>query len=153
MNTTHDPRRRQLVRIHIAKKWAAEALGMDDAGYRALLQRVGGHASSAIMTTDQREAVMREFVRLGFEDARKPKRRLWPGEPRNCDAVPMLGKVRALLADHRRPWNYAHRMAEHMFGVKRVEWLHDDQLHRLISALQIDARRRQARLEKPEVKA
>lgn len=143
MKAARDPRRQQLARIHVAKKWAAEVLHMDDDSYRSLLLRVGGHASSEDMTTEQRNAVIREFVRLGFKEERNARqRKRWPGEPKNCDAVPMLRKVRALLADQRRPWSYAHHLAERMFDVKRVEWLRDDQLHSLVSALQIDANRR-----------
>jgi phage gp16-like protein len=134
-----DPRRQQLARIHLAKK----QLGLDDDSYRSLLLRVGGHASSADMTTGQRNAVIREFVRLGFKGERKTQQReRWPGEPKDCNAVPMLRKVRALLADHGRPWSYAHTLGERMFNVKRVEWLREDQLHSLVSALQIDANRR-----------
>ena len=137
-----DPRRQQLARIHLAKK----QLRLDDDTYRSLLLRVGGHASSADMTAEQRNAVLREFARLGFKEERKTdQRRRWPGEPRNCDAVPLLRKVRALLADQRRPWSYVHKLGERMFNVKRVEWLREDQLHSLVGALQIDANRRENR--------
>lgn len=141
MTTTNarDPRRQQLARIHLAKK----QLRLDDDTYRSLLLRVGGHASSADMTAEQRNAVLREFARLGFKEERKAdQRRRWPGEPKNCDAVPLLRKVRALLADQRRPWSYAHKLGERMFNVKRVEWLREDQLHSLVGALQIDANRK-----------
>jgi len=57
----------------------------------------------------------------------------------------MLGKVEALLADAQRPWDYAHSMARHMFGVDRLEFLRGGQLHRLVAALQIDANRRAER--------
>jgi len=33
-------------------------------------------------------------------------------------------------------------MAKRMFDVTRVEWLRDDQLHKLVSALQVDANRK-----------
>lgn len=134
-------RRAQLARIHLAKK----QLALDEPTYRSLLLRVGGHESSAAMTNDQRLAVLRELSRLGFREDRKAEaRRRWPGEPRNCDEVPMLRKVRALLADQKRPWNYAHGLAERMFRVKRIEWLREDQLHSLVSALQINANRTNA---------
>lgn len=136
---TSDARTKQLQRIHIAKK----QLGLDEDTYRSLLQRVGGKASSADMTVAQRNAVIAEFVRLGFKDAkRKERRRFFPGAPKNIDQVPMLGKVEALLADSKRPWSYAHAMSKQMFHVNRVEWLRDDQLHSLVGALQIDANRR-----------
>lgn len=139
MKPLRDDRRLQLARIHMAKKH----LGLDDATYRALLQRVGGHASSAPMTHQQRNAVLVEFARLGFkaEDV-KARKRVYAGKPKTVAQVPMLRKVEALLADNKRPWAYAHAMAKQMFHVNRVEWLHPDQLHKLVAALQTDANRK-----------
>ncbi|MFZ7016486.1 phage protein GemA/Gp16 family protein, partial [Klebsiella pneumoniae] len=57
----------------------------------------------------------------------------------------MLSKVEALLADAKRPWNYAEKMCDHMFQVKRVEWLTTEQLTKLMQALAIDAKRRKKR--------
>lgn len=136
MSAAADPRRQQLARIHIAKKM----LDLDEASYRCLLLRVGGHESSADMDARQRAAVLREFAKLGFKAEARSRRR-WPGEPKDCASRPMLGKVRALLADGHKPWAYAHAMAERMFGTARVEWLHDGDLHKLVAAMQIDARR------------
>lgn len=131
-------RKRQLTRIHVAR----QQLGLDEETYRSLLLRLTGVDSSARMTPVQRNAVITEMVRLGFKDHRHTgAKRRWPGEPKDCDAKPMLRKVRALLADSKRPWSYAHAMAKHMFGSARVEWLPDNNLHKLIAALEVDARR------------
>ena len=122
---------------------ARKQLGLDEGTYRALLQRVGGRASSADMTPAQRNAVLQEFARLGFKDAAATgRKRVFAGKPKNVAAVPMLRKVEALLADNKRLWSYAHAMAKRMFHVNRIEWLHDDQLHKLVAALQADANRR-----------
>jgi phage gp16-like protein len=135
-----DDRRLQLGRIHQAKKH----LGMDDDSYRALLLRVGGHASSADMTSAERNAVLHEFARLGFKaDDQATRKRQFAGRPKNVRDVPMLRKVEALLADAKRPWSYAHSMAKKMFHVNRVEWCNADQLHKLIAALQADANRKE----------
>lgn len=132
-------RKRQLGRIHQAKK----SLGLDDVTYRSLLERVTGVTSSANMTHAQRNAVIAEFARLGFKaDDAKSRANAAKGRPKNLADVPMLRKIEALLADAKRPWAYAHSMAERMFDVKRVEWLNAHQLHQLVSALQIDANRR-----------
>jgi phage host-nuclease inhibitor protein Gam len=48
----------------------------------------------------------------------------------------------------KRDWNYAHALAEKMFGTHRVEWLHADQLHKLVAALMIDQKRRRAKAAK-----
>ena len=141
-------RRRRLGRIHQAKK----ALGLCDREYRALLMRVtadevgiGGIDSSGNMTEEQHVAVLRELGRLAArrgirleQDARRCRQ--FHGKPAATAATPMLRKVEALLADAKRPWDYAHAMAQRMFGVQRLEWLRDDQLHKLVAALQVDAR-------------
>lgn len=140
MSAARDPRTRQIRRIKAAQR----QLQLDDATYRSLLVRVTGVDSCAAMTHDQRNAVIKDFVRLGFKEERKAhQRKRWEGEPKNCDDVPMLRKVRALLTYSHREWAYAHSLSRKMFNVTRVEWLRDDQLHRLIGALQIDANRRQ----------
>lgn len=132
-------RARQLARIHMGRK----ALGLDEETYRALLQRVTGKRSSAEMSADERNAVIVELTRLGFRaDATRSRARAFQGRPRNIDEVPLLRKVEALLAASGRPWAYAHGLARRMFGVARVEWCRQDQLHRLTAALQIDANRR-----------
>lgn len=142
-----DPRRQRLARIHMGKK----ALGLAEREYRAFLLRhsadahgVGGFDSAANMSEQQHRQVLAAMAAQGFrvERVAANKRRRWPGEPKDCDSRPLLGKVRALLTDGRKPWSYAHAMAERMAGVKRVEWCNDEQLHKLVAALAVDARRK-----------
>lgn len=136
---SRDPRNTQLARIHMGKK----ALGLDEDTYRSLLVRVSGMSSSAKMTAVQRNAVIAEMTRLGFkEEDRQARRRRFPGRPANVDQVPLLQKVEALLTDAKRPWSYAHAMADRMFKTNKVQWLRHDQLHSLVSALQVDANRK-----------
>ncbi|MEA9886141.1 regulatory protein GemA [Xanthomonas campestris pv. raphani] len=132
-------RKTQLAKIHLA----AKQKGLDEATYRALLVRVTGKDSAAKMTAEERALVIAEFVRLGFKDAQRAgRKRPWPGQPKNLDEAPMLRKVQALLAEAKRPWAYAHNTAKQMYGIDRVEFLNQDQLHRLVAALQVDANRR-----------
>lgn len=146
MTAAIDPRRLRLGRIHQGKK----ALKLSEAEYRSLLLRASagvdgleGVASSAIMTEAQHLAVLQAMAQLGFKRADVAARKAyrWPGEPKDITR-PLLRKVRALLASGKKSWAYAHAMANHMFGVARVEWLHDGDLHKLVAALQVDARRR-----------
>ncbi|HEY0464564.1 MAG TPA: regulatory protein GemA [Polyangiaceae bacterium] len=132
-------RNQQIRKIHTAKR----SLGLDEESYRALLQRAGGCVSSADMSDAQRDAVLLEMRRLGFNPLSRERRR-WPGEPAEStmEQRPMLTKVRALLADAKRPWSYAHGIASKMFHVERVEFLRDDDLHKLVAAMQVDANRR-----------
>lgn len=141
MTTRRPDRNIQIGRIKAAQK----ALALDDATYRSLLQRVTGKTSSTQMTPAERNAVLAEFASLGFKKADGRERaKGFRGKPKNVAEVPMLRKVEALLADHKRPWSYAHAMAKRMFHVEKVEWLHHDQLHKLVAALQADANRRPA---------
>ncbi|MCP3048352.1 regulatory protein GemA [Xanthomonas euvesicatoria pv. allii] len=139
MSLALSTRKNQLAKIHLA----AKQKGLDEATYRALLVRVTGKDSAAKMTAEERALVIAEFVRLGFKDVRSPgQKKVWLGQPKNLGDVPMLGKVQALLAQAKRPWSYAHSIASQMFKVDRVEFLNQDQLHRLVAALQVDANRR-----------
>ncbi|MCC5074323.1 gp16 family protein [Xanthomonas campestris] len=139
MSLALSTRKTQLAKIHLA----AKQKGLDEATYRALLVRITGKDSAAKMTAEERALVIAEFVRLGFKDVQRTgRKRQWPGQPKNLDEVPMLRKVQALLADAKRPWAYAHNTAKQMYGIDRVEFLNQDQLHRLVAALQVDANRR-----------
>lgn len=136
MSRAADPNRR----VQIAKiKMAQKHLGLDEETYRALLVRVTGCQSSAAMTSLQRDQVLAEMARQGWTGNAASA---WQGRPKNTDKVPMLRKVEALLANAKRPWEYAHATANRMFGVDRLEFLSDEQLRRLVAALQIDANRR-----------
>jgi phage gp16-like protein len=135
-------RNAQLAAIHVAKK----RLRLDDDTYRALLERIGGHRSAKDLDPHGRRAVLREFARL--DKQREDKREnMLPGAPENVreETAAMVGKVGAILEEAERSWNYAHGLSKKMFGVARVEWLHADQLHKLVAALAIDQKRRRAR--------
>jgi len=148
MNAKRDPRRIRIGRIH----QAAKALGLSEQEYRGLLVRasagpdgLGGLDSCTHMTEDQHIAVLREMARLGFKaDSNADRKHAYAGRPIGDRKAwrPMVRKVEALLADAKRPWAYAHDLAQHMFHVNRVEWLNDHDLHKLVSALQIDANRK-----------
>ena len=62
----------------------------------------------------------------------------------------MIGKIGAILAESGLSWNYAHGMAKKMFDTHRVEWLQTDQLHKLVSALVYDQKRRRAKRNQPQ---
>lgn len=73
---------------------ARKELNLDDDSYRAILVRVGGHYSAKDMSVGQIEAVLKEFVRLGW----KPK--LATGKRRTPDgAKAYVRKIYALWSD------------------------------------------------------
>lgn len=135
-------RKRRIGAIHAA----AHKLGIEDDARRAMQLRVGGHASAKDMSLLQLSAVLIELKRLeGKAEHQARGFDVHQDEPADLTTRPMLGKVGALLADGRKPWRYAHAMAKRMFHTARVEWLRDDQLHKLVAALEVAARRERSR--------
>lgn len=129
----------QLAKIHIA----AAQLGMDEETRRALYRNTTGKDSAAKMTDNERDQVIAALVARGFVDRKRANgKAVFPGRPVDTDKVPMFRKLEALLADSGRQWEYARATAQHMFKVERLEWLNASQLHKLVAALQIDAKRR-----------
>lgn len=115
-------------------------LGWDDVVYHSVLARLcDGKTSSTQCTLDELQRVRDYMHNQGFprHSAKHGKR---PKVASSRHAI--LSKIEALLADAGRKWTYAETMCEHMFKVKRLEWLDTDQLSRLMQALIIDARRR-----------
>ena len=128
----------------IAKiKIAQKELGMAEEAYRAMLLRITGKNSCAVMDIGELERVDAEMRRFGFKPSTSTAREKH-GRPhlRRTTAAAMMDKVEALLADGGYHWNYAHAMARRMFGREKVEYLDNDQLHKLVAALQIAANRR-----------
>lgn len=126
----------------IAKiKIAQKELGMAEEAYRAMLLRITGKNSCAVMDIGELECVVDEMRRFGFKPSTAREKY---GRPhlRRTTAAAMMDKVEALLADGGYHWNYAHAMARRMFGREKVEYLDNDQLHKLVAALQIAANRR-----------
>jgi phage gp16-like protein len=135
-----DRRRRDLAKIHIAKK----QLGLDEDSYRAMLNMVAGVGSAADLDAEGRLAVLAHLRRIGFKAKRKSYPRHANKPDFNAVAVDkeaLLRKIEAYLAEAKRPWNYAHGMARRMFKVDRVEWCRAGQLHKMVAALAYDARR------------
>ena len=131
----------------IAKiKIAQKELGMAEEAYRAMLLRITGKNSCAVMDIGELERVADEMRRFGFKPSTSTAREKH-GRPhlRRTTAAAMMDKVEALLADGGYHWNYAHAMARRMFGREKVEYLDNDQLHKLVAALQIAANRRKGK--------
>ena len=128
-----DNRKKMIAKVHIAK---AE-LGMADDAYRALLVRVGGADSCAKLDDSALDKVLAEMRGKGFAAKSAGNR-----PPRRASADAMVRKIEALILDNGWSWNYAHGTAKRMFGIDRVQWLSDQNMHKLVSALQIAANRK-----------
>lgn len=126
-------KRAELAKIHIAKK----ELGMDDDTYRAMLQQVGGVASSKDLSAMGRANVLEHLKSHGFDS----KKHI-PKKPNNLSRSRQMGKIEALLADAGRPWAYAISMAKHMYKKERLEFCGGDELSGIIAALVKDQEKR-----------
>ena len=126
-----ESRRRDLAKIHIAKK----QLGMDDITYREMLFDITGFHSSADLDDKQRWAVIKHLKTKGFYSKHKTSKASGMHRTTAPDRSPLLSKIGAILADLKLPWAYADGMAKRMFKVDKVRWLKPDQLHKVAAAL------------------
>lgn len=127
-----------MAKVHIGKK----ELGLDDATYRDVLERVTGKRSCKKMLIGELEAVIKDMEASGFKPKAAPKHGKKPNVTKKRQAI--MNKIEAMLADMGLHWNYAHGMADSMFGIKRLQWLNDSQLYKLTQALSV-YQNRQAR--------
>lgn len=150
-HASRDGRRRaELAKIHVLKA----QLGLDDDTYRAMLWTVGRVRSAADLDFAGRRNVLDHLAaKTGKGGAGRGKGADGARPTPNELVARLAAKIRAMLRAEHRPNEYADRMARHMFGVHFWEWLTADQMHRLVGALVIDARRRQKADERaaPEV--
>lgn len=132
MSTVHDLRRRELAAIHIG----AQQIGMGDDGYRDMLWAVARVRSAKDLDDAGRKHVLDHLRACGARFKRNG--RTQPAEGK----AGLVGKIRAMLEQAQRPDAYADGMAKRMFHVERFEWCTEDQLRRLVAALNYDAKRR-----------
>lgn len=92
------------------------------------------------MTIEELTSVIEDMKAHGF--VAKYKKRYGQPHLRRVDAIPLMNKINALLADSGLHWNYAHSMAKKMFKREKVEYLDNSQLYKLAAALQINANRK-----------
>lgn len=129
-----ESRKSLLAKIHIAKK----VLGLDDASYRAILERLTDHESAADCTVPQLVRVVAHMRKIGWQEpAKKPFRR----KPVVPEAAGYVNKIEALLAEAKRPWSYAVTIGRNMYGAEKLEWLTPEQVRGVLAALIRDAAR------------
>lgn len=126
MSQPKNKRHGQLARIHILKK----DLGMNDDEYRTMLHQVVGKESAKDLTVGQRNRVIDHLKNI----KEGPKQR-------NIGDSPMRGKIKALLMAGDKPTAYGDGIARNICGVDRLEWVPDDQLYKIITALRKQAQR------------
>ncbi len=137
-------RRAQLAGIHVI----ANRLRLDDATYRALLQRVCGVNSAADLDARGRGKLLDELRRLTGEGARRTRSNVPPVMPTSQvreELQAMTAKLGAIAAELGLSWGYLDGMARRMFHIDKAEWCTAEQMHKLLAALSIHQKRRRAR--------
>lgn len=126
---TDESRKKALALVHIAKG----QLAMEDDVYRDLLERLTGMRSAAKLDSTQLKAVLDEFKRLGWQS--KPRRDFGRRPNPAASKAKLIGKIEALLAERGLHWNYAHEVANRMFGLATLQWANEEQLRKIVAAL------------------
>jgi len=127
----------ELAKIHLAKK----QLGLDDKAYRDMLWVYARVHSAAELDEYGRKSIIKHMKACGATFTKK--KRTKPA----ADKQALVGKIRAFLAEAKRPDEYGDALAKRMFKVERYEWLKIDQLNRMIAVLHYDAKRHDRRTE------
>jgi phage gp16-like protein len=129
-------RKDMLAKAHIAKK----ELGLDDASYRDLLERVVGKRSAKELTRAELDQVLAEFKRLGWRH--KPRQQPARAGTRPIADGEIQGKARALwlalyhLGVVRSPAEAAlDRFCKRQTGADSLRWISPERASRLIEAL------------------
>ncbi len=123
-------RKQMIQKIHIAKA----QLKLDDNAYKMLLLETVDKPSCTMMSDADLMVVLKKMEEKGFVVKSKHGKR-----PTASKYAPnrqlLLNKIEALLTESKKPWNYAHAIAKRSFGIEQVQWLTDDQLHKLVQML------------------
>lgn len=133
MKTEADQKRRDLAKIHIARK----ELAMDEDAYRLMLESVAGVTSSAKLSARGRAKVLHRLRQLGWKPktSARPRRRVTAQEPQDK-------KIRALWLDlaqmgvvRDRSEQALARYVKRQTGVEALDWLDGRQAEKVIEAL------------------
>lgn len=123
-------RKQMIQKIHIGKS----ELGLDDNAYKTLLLETVDKPSCTMMTDNELMTLLKAMQAKGFVVRPKHSKR-----PTASQFAPhrqlLMSKITALLTESKKPWNYAHAIAKRSFGIERVQWLTDEQLHKLVQML------------------
>lgn len=147
-NPNPDPARRraELAKIHIG---ASQLLADEDA-YRDMLEAVAGKRSAGALDAAGRRKVIDHLAACGatFVPPKRPAR----ARP-EAEAAGLIAKVDALCINHpggRKPREWAEailrQMTKHPHRTP-LEWATPGQLHKLVQAIEVDARRKRRRAD------
>lgn len=133
MTVNSNPSRNaELAKIHLAKK----ALGLDDETYRAMLWTLARVRSAKDLDDFGRRAVLDHLKARGFKG--RAKGRSTPAD----DRAALINKIRRQMTEANVFSNYVDGMSKKMFQVERFEWCDQDQLRKLVAALNYHIKRK-----------
>lgn len=136
MNKTNEIRPRLIRLVHVGRR----ELALDDDTYRALVTDVSGDParnSSKDLNNRELQLLVDRMKSTGFKVKGSFGRRPIPPASRET----LVGKLEAQLAEAGRTWAYADGLAKRICKVDKVDWCTDEQLHKLIAAMYMDATR------------
>lgn len=135
-------RQQMIQKIHIAKN----ELKMDKNAYvQFLLDTVDKH-SCTVMSDAELMQVLQAMQAKGFRVKTKHGKRPTASQF-NPNRQRIMRKIEAFLADNNKHWNYAHAICKRAFGIDRLQWCTDDQLHSVMKMLAVDAYRHGRRVK------
>ena len=130
----------RLATIHMGKK----ALNLDEDTYRDMLEQVTTKRSAKDMTMDDLLKVIQHLDQLGFSKRNfgdKPKVKL--------SKEALIGKIEAYLTEDKLHWNYAKGIAKQMFQKEALEFCTENELWRIVAALEYKRKKQQNKAEQP----
>jgi len=137
------PSKAQIKKIHALKG----ALGLDDETYRSILSGYGVTTSTKLSfaRADQLIADLEAKAIASGRWEKRPAPRRAGQRPKNMDRggsrANQLAKIEALLTVGQKSWAYADAIARRVCRVDRVQWVPDNELYKIITALRMQARR------------
>jgi phage gp16-like protein len=121
-------------RIHALKGKILKSLaGYTEQNYRdtVLIISRGRTDSSKKLTPPERQRLIRQLSEQSGES--------YPHRPKNMDKcgsrADQLGKIEALLSIGKLPWSYADAIAKRMGLADKIQWVHESDLYKIITAL------------------
>jgi phage gp16-like protein len=127
----YDALKKKCIAVHAA--CGPKDLNLPEDTRRDLIERFAGPGkrSTKDLDTQSADALLNHLRQLGA------KCRSHADGPIRVspEKAGLLAKIGALLAEQKKPWQYAHAVAQNNFGKDRVEWLPVVQLRGLIAQL------------------
>lgn len=127
----YSPQKKKMMQlVHIGKN----KLKLDDATYRDMLWQVTGKRSSKDCTAANLKKMIERMEQHGFVITPAKKHQTKKPDVAKSKQL-LMDKIEALLTDGGYPWEYAQKLAKHMYKVDALTFCDGRQLRGIITAL------------------